>query len=71
MTEDRSGPTTKEVADALWGVRDWMLQRTEEYDSGLCQHLQKIGEAMVDISHDEAADLRIYARALDALAQKL
>ena len=58
----------KEVVQAVWGVRDWMLQRAEEYETGLCQRMQRINGDIVDISKDEAVDLRTYARQLDRLA---
>ena len=46
-----------------------LLNRAEELETGLCQNLQRIGDQMIDISKDEAADLRIYARTLDNLTQ--
>jgi hypothetical protein len=66
-----SRPTAKEISDALCGVRDWMRFRADEYQTGLCKHLQRIGEQMTDISTAEAADLRIYADQLDAFAKRL
>ena len=64
-------PSSKEIADTLSGVRDWMRFRADEYQAGLCKHLQWIDEQMTDISTDEAADLRIYADQLDAFAKRL
>ena len=61
----------KEIADVLWGVRDWLRFRADDYESGLCQHLQRIENKMTDISKAEVADLRIYADQIDAFAKRL
>jgi hypothetical protein len=64
-------PSSKEIADTLWGMRDWLRVRADEYESGLCQHLQRIDDKMTDISKDEAADLRVYAEQIDSFAKRL
>jgi hypothetical protein len=61
----------KETADLLWGIRDWLRHRADDYESGLCQHLQRIDNKMTDISKDEVADLRIYADQIDVFAKGL
>ena len=68
---NHSRPTAKEIADQLWGIRDWMRRRADEYETGVCRHLQRVREQMTDISTAEAADLRIYADQLDAFAKRL
>jgi hypothetical protein len=64
-------PTAKEIADMLWGVRDWMRFRAEDYESGLCQHLQRIDGKMADISVNETVDLRTYADQIEAFAKRV
>lgn len=64
-------PTPEEIADMLWGIRDWMRFRADDHESGLCQYLQRIDGKMTDISVDETADLRTYADQIEAFAKRV
>ena len=56
----------KKITDAFRDVREWMLARADDYETGICQQLQNTKNGIVDVSLDEAVGIRERAKALDA-----
>ena len=56
----------KKIMDAFRDVREWMLARADDYETGACQQFQNTKNGIVDVSLDEAVGIRERAKALDA-----
>lgn len=58
--------TYRKITDGFQDIREWMLARAEDYETGVCQQFQKTRNGIVDVSLVEAAGIRERAKILDA-----